>query len=91
MLLAFREGNWDSGAGLLALSFSMRVTEIPILQEMPRFSLVGGFNVSTHVKNMFVKIGWFPQIGVKIPKIWEKPPPNIKMDGFGGTTILDLC
>ena len=36
---------------------------------------------------MLVKLRIFPKYGWKFQK-YLKPPPNIKMDGFGGTTIL---
>ena len=38
--------------------------------------LVGGFN-QRHLKNMLVKMGSSsPSFGVKIPKIFELPPPS---------------
>ena len=47
-------------------------------------NLVGGFNLFEKYARQIENL---PQIRMKIPK-YLKPPPNIKMDGFGGTTIL---
>ena len=53
------------------------------------FQLLGGFD-STHLKNMLVKIGSFPQLGVKIKTIWNHHPDHIsgvsiKFRGFCST------
>ena len=50
----------------------------PVTQHEMCQELVGGFNVSTHLKNMTVVNldHETPGFGVKIKHIWNKPPPR---------------
>ena len=53
--------------------------------------LVGGFKVSTHLKNMLVKMDHVPRLtGWKL-KIFELPPPSLRLEVLMSVKELKVC